>query len=159
MPIEFIRPSLQVLRTQIWNEISRNWSATWSQQRSTHYVSNTLPSETRLKRYHSQLKLAESSILSQFRTNHTTLNASLQRFHPHLSTRCHCGRVETSKHFLLECTSYQGLRNDLRKSITAINNSAKLTLKNLLDSDIFGKITAKFIQRAMAQRNRIIQNS
>ena len=62
------------------------------------------------------LNREEANIVVQLRTNHTCLNAALERIKVVPSADCECGRTrETVKHFLFECTQWSAQRTKLRE--------------------------------------------
>jgi ribonuclease HI len=155
MPVLRMNPSLQMLHRQLWNEIWTSWAIAWGKIKSPRYIPKALPTELELKRFHASLTLPQSSIFAQFRSGHTHLNASRNRFHRNISALCKCGRVETLKHFFLDCAHYDDLRAQLRSRFMEVTNHARLTINMLLDSSLLCRDVIDFIQRASKRREEL----
>lgn len=66
----------------------------------------------------------KSSVLTQLRTGHCSLNSSLNRFNLQLTALSDCGKEGTVVHFLKDCKLCEDLHSciELRTSVTAFSD-------------------------------------
>ncbi len=129
-------------------------------------ASRDLPTLTRFKKKLGKPKLAVKTrflvgsrtsqiMLSRIKLKCSGLNEHLFLNHIEENRNCACGaNAETAKHYLIECTRYENIRNDM---ISEIPNGFELSLKTILegddrksekDNEALFKATTKFITKS-----------
>ena len=74
----------------------------------------------------------DETIFHKMRIGHVPLNSYLNRFNLSSSDQCqYCNSSETLEHYLLHCTNYQNLRNQMKLELLKINVN-QTDLKTLL---------------------------
>ena len=83
-----------------------------------------------------KLKRREAHVLAQLRTGMARLNGFLNRIGASESERCACGHArETVEHFLLRCTRWTALREDMLQCTTTRRGSLSFYLGGKAPSD------------------------
>ena len=121
----FKHPTMKSARIQsIKTAEKTEWATAWTTRvdSSAHLrkICNN-PAAGGAKLYAGVKNRQDSATLVRLRTGHCSLNQYLHRFGIKDDPRCQCGSgsVETVRHFLLHCSEYDRLRDELRRKVGA----------------------------------------
>ena len=73
-------------------------------------------------------------MISQLTTDYIELNDYLQKCNIKRNPTCECGEKETIRHYFLECTNYETLREKMRRRLFDCCRIIKLDINILLDT-------------------------
>lgn len=154
--------SQQAISADLLQQCREIWKQRWEVIKSQSYLMAELPSPNFTSRLCRDLSLKESSMITQWRSGHTKLNAVLFRFRKVPSNRCYCGQKESAEHVLLHCWLYEDIRSNHRPSILhAIGQrkEAQLSVDILLNcpQTIFQSL--HYIRAIMERREHLLQGN
>ena len=114
--------SISAVHQGFATQLQKRWKRRWKvspRAKSLHSIDKSAPSKKFLK-LTKDLNCSQASIVMQLRTGHIGLNPHLFCIKKAESPSCpHCKgiTVETVKHFLLDCPSYQRERHKLQSKL------------------------------------------
>ena len=131
------------INADIGNAARIQWTTTTTTARHHRQLTRPRRVKTGLQLYNN-LSRKRLSTLIRLRTEHCGLNHYLHRFNIIEDPECECGHgIETVKHFLLDCKSFEEERKELRKEVGWRN----MRKEKLLGNPKFVKNTIEFADK------------